>query len=305
MDVNILFMGSSDFSVPMINALFQSCGVKSVVTQPDKPAGRGKRIESPVVKRIAEELGIPVYQPNKLIREDILAILNKHRIDLIVVAAYGKILPAWLLDHPKYGAINVHASLLPKYRGASPIQAAILNGDQTTGVTIMKMDVGLDTGDILGWKKMKIEPNETAGSLSFKLAKQGAQLLVDTINDFILGRLTPKKQKSEDATFTRLIKKEDGELDLQLKAVDLERKIRAYNPWPVCYIKCESGPLRIFEAEISAEKLAPFQRGVLNRYPVIGTATTALLLKSVQPAGKKIMDGKSFLNGTKEWLGTR
>ena len=302
MNVNILFMGSSEFSAPVLIALFKSYGLKSVVTQPDKPTGRGKRLDSPVVKSIALGLGIPVFQPKKLIREDLIGILKEFQIELIVVAAYGKILPGWLLDCPKFGAINVHGSLLPKYRGASPIQTAILNGDPCTGVTIMKVDEGLDTGDILSQKSMKINPQETAGSLSERMAKLGAQLLVDTIKDYVSGDVIPKKQNSEEATKTKLITKEDGELDLHQPADYLERKIRAFNPWPVCFVKFDKNYLRIYEAEIAVEKLDPFQRGESKKYPIIGTATNALILKTVQPAGRKIMDGRSFLNGTNHWL---
>ncbi len=304
MDVNVLYMGSSDFSVPALNALNNAYRVSAVVTQPDKPVGRGKKLDSPVVKNVADKLGIQVFQPDKLIREDLIDILKKYQVELIVVAAYGKILPGWLLEYPKYGAINVHASLLPKYRGASPIQSAILNGELITGITIMKVDEGLDTGDILNQKSLVVDQHDTAGTLSEKLANIGAQLLIDTIGDFVAGKLVPKKQNPEEATKTRLIKKEDGELDLNSPAEQLERKIRAFNPWPICFIKWGSNNLRIFEAEITNEKLNPFERGVSNKFPMIGTATNALILKTVQPAGKNIMDGKSFLNGTGDWLKT-
>lgn len=302
MNVNVLYMGSSDFSVPALNALNNEYRVRAVVTQPDKPVGRGKKLDSPIVKNVAEKLGIQILQPNKLVREDLIDILKINQIELIVVAAYGKLLPGWLLEFPKFGAINVHASLLPKYRGASPIQSAILNGDPITGITIMKIDEGLDTGDILNQKSLEVGQHDTAGTLSEKLANIGAQLLIDTIGDLIAGKVVPKKQKPEKATITRLIKKEDGELDLNYPAEELERKIRAFNPWPICFVKWGSDNLRIFEADITNEKLNPFERGVSKKFPIIGTATNALILKTVQPAGKNKMDGKSFLNGTSGWL---
>lgn len=303
MDPRVLFFGSSEFSVPILRQLCTASRTKAVITQPDKPSGRGKKLEAPVVKNVSEQLGLQVYQPKKLIREEIIQILDDHGIDLIVVAAYGKILPAWLLDHPKYGALNVHASLLPRWRGASPIQAAIMNGDKKTGVTIMKMDEGLDTGDILTQDSLIISKDDTAASLSEKLANIGASLLNKTIEDFINGKITPQKQNSKEATLTRLIRKDDGALNFDEPAERLERKIRAYNPWPICFLKWDSEYLRIYEAEISSEiYLYPNQRGEINKYPCMGTATNALILKIVQPSGKAKMDGRSFLNGAKNWL---
>ena len=206
MDVNVLYMGSSDFSVPALNALNNAYRVSAVVTQPDKPVGRGKKLDSPVVKNVADKLGIQVFQPDKLIREDLIDILKKYQVELIVVAAYGKILPGWLLEYPKFGAINVHASLLPKYRGASPIQSAILNGELITGITIMKVDEGLDTGDILNQKSLVVDQHDTAGTLN-EIGKYWRSTLIDTIGDFVAGKLVPKKQNPEEATKTRLIKK--------------------------------------------------------------------------------------------------
>lgn len=303
MDLRILFMGSSEFSVPILRKLYAESWIQAVITQPDKPTGRGKKLEAPVVKNVAETLHLPVFQPRKLVKEELIRIFDDHGIDLIVVAAYGKILPAWMLEYPKYGALNVHASLLPRWRGASPIQAAILHGDQTTGVTIMKIDEGLDTGDILSQESLQISRDDTAASLSEKLAKIGAILLGNTIKDFIDDKIIPREQNPEETTMTRLIKKEDGRLDLQKPAEILEREIRAYNPWPICFYEWDSEYLRIYETEISSEiSLKPFQHDVINKYPCVGTGTKALLLKVVQPSGKARMDGRSFLNGAKNWL---
>lgn len=303
MKPNILFMGSSEFSVPILNSLHESYKVCVVATQPDKPAGRGKRIESPIIKTLALDLGLSLLQPIRLEKENILYECKKHDIQMIIVAAYGKILPGWLLEYPKFSALNVHASLLPKWRGASPIQAAILYGDTKTGITIMKMDEGLDTGDILSQQAMDISDVDTAASLSRKLAIAGASLLKNTIDEYIQGYITPRKQISEEATYSRLIMKEDGRLDFNRSAEEIERRIRAYNPWPVCYYEWNSEKLRIYKAEIlDNQNLLPSQHGIIKKYPCIGTTTSTLLLKEVQTSGKNRMEGKAFLNGAKNWL---
>ncbi|MBM3137501.1 MAG: methionyl-tRNA formyltransferase [Chloroflexi bacterium] len=303
MHPQVLFMGSSEFSVPILKQLNAENWINAVITQPDKPTGRGKKLESPVVKNTAALLRLPIYQPGKMSREEISSILDNHDIDLIVVAAYGKILPVWMLDYPKFGALNVHASLLPRWRGASPIQAAILHGDPYTGVTIMIMDEGLDTGDILSQESLTVSTGETAESLSEKLAHLGAKLLSQTIVRFIEGKIIPQKQNPEEATMTQMIRKEDGRLNFQEPAEILERKIRAYNPWPICFFDWDSETLRIYEAEVTSEiSLQPYERGVIKKYPCVGTGTDSLLLRSVQPPGRSKMDGRSFLNGAKNWL---
>ena len=295
-------MGSSDFSIPILDALLQNFSVPVVITQPDKPTGRGKKIKPPKIKLFAEEKGLSVYQPPKLIQEEMDMILDRYHIDLIVVADYGKILQPWLLNCPKFGAINVHASLLPKWRGPSPIQAVILQGEDETGVTIMKMDEGLDTGDILSQRSIKVACDDTAETLSKKLSVMGGFLLVETINKYVRNEIKPIPQDSKQATMTKLIKKEDALLDFYQPAEIIERKIRAYNPWPICYFYWDSGYLRVHKAEISEDKiLQPGERGIINKYPCIGTSTKAIILKTVQPAGKKIMDGMDFLNGAKNW----
>jgi methionyl-tRNA formyltransferase len=302
MGPHILFMGSSEFSAPILKRLSLEGWNQAVITQPDKPTGRGKKLESPVVKNIAELLHLPIYQPRKLFREEMVSFLDTHEIDMIVVAAYGKILPSWMLEYTKYGALNVHASLLPRWRGASPIQAAILHGDPRTGVTIMKIDEGLDTGDILTQESLEISKDDTAGSLSEKLSSMGADLLVETIEEYIEGKINPQKQNPENATMTRLIRKDDGRLDFQEPAEKLERKIRAYNPWPICFYEWDSESLRIYDVEITSDiTLKPNQRGEWNKFPCVGTGTKTLILKTVQSPGRSRMDGRSFLNGTKDW----
>ncbi|HUV15454.1 MAG TPA: methionyl-tRNA formyltransferase [Pelolinea sp.] len=303
MTINILFMGSPDYSVPILKSLNKEYNVRAVFTQPDKPSGRGKRIQAPIIKNFAESIGIPVYQPKKLLFEDFQPIMKSQRIDIVIVAAYGKILPKWLLEYPKYGALNVHASLLPRWRGASPIQAAILNGDQETGVTIMKMNEGIDTGDILIQKPEIVSVSETSDSLGKKLANLGANLIVETIELYIKGEIEPRKQDDEQATYTRQIKKADGRLDFHLSANTLERQVRAYNPWPICFLEWDSEVLKVYGAGISdTSEYLPNQRGVIEKYPCIGTSTHPLILRDVQSAGKNRMDGKAFLNGARNWL---
>ena len=295
-------MGSSEYSLIILKNLISRFPVALITTQPDKPIGRGKNIEPALLKVFAEQIRIPVIQPKKINEELFRNVLNSHSIDLIIVAAYGKILPKWLLEYPKYGCVNVHASLLPRWRGASPIQAAILNGDQQTGATIIKMDEGIDTGPILSKKAVKIDPTDTGQSLSTKIAETGSELLIETLNEYLEGKIQPRPQNDLEATFAGLIKKEDGLLDFNQSAEALEKKIRAFIPWPICYFEWNSIRVRIFQAEISNEKkLKGFQRGIHNSYPSIGTSTNDLVLKVIQPSGKNKIDGKAFLNGARNW----
>lgn len=303
MKPNILFMGSSEYSIPILESLACRFEIKAVFTQPDKPSGRGKKLEPSKFKKNAEKIGIKVFQPKRFNINEVQTLMDSLRIDLIVVAAYGKILPKWILEYPKFGALNVHASLLPRWRGASPIQTAILKGDETTGVTIMKMDEGIDTGDILTCDSLEIERTDTYGSLSKKLAILGANLISTSIHKYIDGEIVLRKQQESLATYAGLIKKENGRLDFYRSAEYLERQIRAFNPWPICFFEWDSNYIRVFEANIiNNDLLKPSQRSIINKYPCIGTAGNTLLLKKVQPAGKNVMDGKAFLNGMKGWL---
>lgn len=302
MNINILFMGSSRFSIPILDALKKSYDVKAVICQPDKPTGRGKKVAKSIIKDYAENYNLPVFQPQKLSKEENYFI-QKYQIDLIVVAAYGKILPEWFLEFPKNGAVNIHASLLPMYRGASPIQAAILNGDVQTGITIIKMDSGMDTGDIISQRTMGISFADTTMTLSHRLSVLGAQLLIETLEDYVNGKIALRKQDSNEATYTKLIKKTDGYLDFNKSAVELERKIRAFDPWPVCFYEWEKKHLRVFKAEIHKDQhLLPFQHSIINKYPVVGTSTNPLVLLEVQPPGRGRMDGKAFLSGAQNWI---
>ena len=279
MKTKILFMGSSEYSLVILKNLIKKFPVALVVTQPDKPSGRGKRVEPALIKAAANEMNISTLQPKKINDDSFWEIINAHSIDLIIVAAYGKILPKKLLEFPKYGCLNVHASLLPRWRGASPIQAAILNGDTQTGVTIMKMDEGIDTGPVLSDRAINIESSDTSNTLMLKLAQAGSELLVETLPEYLSGKITPQPQNSLQATYTGLLKKEDGILDFSQPAENLERKIRAYNPWPICFMKYESTFIRIHKAEVSNQKsLNQNQRGISHKYPSIGTSTNDLIL---------------------------
>jgi len=303
MSSNILFMGSSDYSLIILKNLIPKFPVKLIATQPDKPIGRGKKIEPALIKVFADELQIPVIQPGKINEDLYREAISSYSIDLIIVAAYGKILPKWLMDSTKYASLNVHASLLPRWRGASPIQAAILNGDQQSGATIMIMDEGIDTGPILGTKEVKIDPDDTAKSLSIKIALAGSELLNNTLPGYLEGKLLSQAQSESEATYTGLIKKDDGFLDFDQPAEILEKKIRAFNPWPVCFFNWNSTLLRVYKAEVSIEKkLKKNQRGINNKYPSIGTASNDLILIEVQPSGKNKIDGKAFLNGARNWM---
>lgn len=295
-------MGSSNFSVEILKGLAGSYEVIGVVTQPDKPAGRGKVLTSPPVKLVAEQLGINVFQPQKLKTPESYARLESWRADLFVVAAYGKILRQEVLDMPGLGCINVHASYLPRWRGASPIQTAILHGDAYTGVTIMKMDAGIDTGPELAKERVVIAPDEDSISLSTKLSLIGTQLLLCTLPGYLEGTIQPKPQIEEGATYAQMINKEDGWLDFNQPAAALERKVRAFIEWPGTAMTWEDQFLKIRKASVIPGRGKPGRREIFNQYPCVCTEDGKLLLIEVQPAGKKWMDGADYLRGVKGWL---
>ena len=302
MDKKIVFMGSPDFAVPSLRLLHKEYIVCGVVTQPDRRAGRGRGLKPPPVKAAALELGLPVIQPERLKNEEAYSQLVEWAPDLIVVAAYGQILRKNVLELPEFGCINVHASLLPRWRGASPIQAAIAHGDQQTGVSIMQMEAGLDTGPVLSQKAIDILPSEKAGDLEERLSILGAELLLETLPGWFQKKIQPCAQDDSQLTYAPLMKKEDGKLDLSQSAEELERKIRAYNPWPGCYIEYEETNLKIHSAHVLSDPTAVCgERDILNGFPVLGTSAGWLVLDFVQPAGKTIMDGKVFLNGARNW----
>ncbi len=301
MNTRIVFMGSPDFAVPTLRALAAHYPVVGVVTQPDRPAGRGNQLTPPPVKIVAQELGMEILQPEKLRTPEAFAQLQAWNPGLIVVAAFGQILRPNVLELPPYGCINVHASLLPRWRGAAPIQAAILAGDKETGITIMKMDAGLDTGPMLSQKAIDILPSDTGGSLFQKLSALGGELLLETLPRYLGGGLQPQPQPVDGSTYAPMLKKEDGLLDFTRPASELERLVRAFSPWPGAYMTWKDAPLKIHKAHTQAGKREPATHTIVDGLPAIGTADGLLVLDELQPAGKKPMPGKAFLAGVRDW----
>jgi len=306
MSIRIVFMGSPAFALPSLSALAATriYQVVGVITQPDRSSGRGRELKSPPLKTLALELNIPVMQPEKLRTPEAMRQLQAWNPDLIIVAAFGQILKKDVLDLPRYGCINVHASLLPRWRGAAPVNAAILAGDEEMGVTIMQMDVGLDTGPMLAKKSIRLKPDDTTDSVLGALSTLGADLLLDTLPKYLSGELQPVPQPTEGATYAPMLKKEDGLLDFSHPAIELERRVRAMNPWPGAWFDWKGNPLKVVKASvISGEKgLASGSRLTVEGRPAVQSAEGILILDEVQPAGKKAMPGKSFLAGARDWV---
>lgn len=294
-------MGSPDFALPTLKALAGQYDVVGVVTQPDRASGRGRELKAPPVKSLARELSIPVMQPEKLRLPEAMEQLRAWAPDLIVVAAFGQILKKDVLELPRYGCINVHASLLPRWRGAAPINAAILHGDDKTGVTIMQMDVGLDTGPMLSQRSIPLTREDTAGSVFDRLSTLGAELLLETLPDYLSGKLTPIPQPEEGVTYAPMLKKEEGQLDFTHDVHELERRVRAFNPWPGAFMDFKGTPLKVHRALVDVGEAVVGQRLIVQNQPAIGARGGILILEEVQPAGKKPMSGKSFLAGARDW----
>ncbi len=312
--IRVLFMGTPDFAVPSLRALMAQANaglaVAGVVTRPDKPVGRKQQVIFSPVKQFALELGIPVYQPGPLRRPEALALLRDLAPDLIVVAAFGQILPSEVLELPLHGCLNVHASLLPRWRGASPINAAILAGDAETGVTIMQMDAGLDTGPALARRATPIGPDETAGELSDRLALLGAELLVETVPRWLAGVVTPELQDESQATVTRLLQKSDGRLDWQRPAAESARQVRAYTPWPGAFTTWEGHTLKVLRASVISTSRVDVPPGVC--FAPDGEATLAvacgqgaLALEVIQLEGKRAMTTAEVVRGHPSLLNAR
>ena len=299
---SVLFMGSPEFAIPSLRALAQTYQVVGVVTQPDRASGRGREIKMPPVKHLALELGIPVMQPEKLRAPDAMEQLREWNPDLIVVAAFGQILKKDVLDLPRFGCINVHASLLPRWRGAAPINAAILHGDEETGVTMMQMDVGLDTGPMLAKRSIRLSPEDTAGSLTETLSHLGADLLIETLPDYLSGNIIPQPQPEEGATYAPMLKKEEGRLDFKREVNELERQVRAFNPWPGAFMDLDGTLLKVHQSHVEDGNAKEGQRLISRDRPAIGARGGILVLDEVQPAGKKSMSGKAFLAGARRWV---
>lgn len=308
----ILFMGTPDFAVPSLRGLQEESAshhwqVITVVTQPDRPAGRGNKLVASPVKEYALAHNLPILQPTSLRKEPAtVAALHELTPDLIVVAAYGLLLPKSVLAIPRLGCINVHASLLPAWRGASPITAAILNGDEETGVSIMLMDEGLDTGPVLTQAREPIHSDDTTASLSERLAEGGAQLLVETLPRWRSGELsaTPQSELPGEVSTCGQIEKEAGRIDWRQSAVQIERMTRAYTPWPSAYTTWRNELFKIWQAEVMPGEAEPGLVVTMLQGPAVGTGEGLLLLRTIQPAGKRAMDARSFLNGAPDFIGS-
>ena len=304
MDLRIVFMGSPDFAIPALRELARHYPVMGVITQPDRPAGRGRVLTPPPVKLLAQELGIPTIQPERMKDPEAQERLKTWAPNLIVVAAFGQILRKSVLELPKYGCINVHASLLPRWRGAAPIQAAILHGDPVTGATIMMMDPGIDTGPILAQETVEIRAGDTAGTLSERMAEAGANLLIRTLPGYLAGAIRPYPQEGDQATYAPMIQKEEGLLNFDRPAGDLERRVRAFHPWPGAYLPWQDGFLKVHRAHVAPRPSPhPGRRSIIQEFPAIDAAQDCLVLDEVQPAGKKPMSGRDFLRGARQWAG--
>ena len=302
--LRIIFMGTPELASVSLRALL-ACPefqIIAAVTQPDQPRGRGLKLQPPPVKQVAEQNGLPVLQPRRAREEGFIRELANLQPELIAVAAYGQILPKAILDLPRFGCLNVHTSLLPKYRGAAPIQHAILNGDDESGVTIMKMDEGLDTGDIVTQERMPIDSADTAQTLHDRLARMGAELLVRTIPDFASGRIQSRPQPPEGVTHAPKIKKPDGEIDWKLPARQVRNRVRAMVPWPGAFTHLPGQPaphlLKIWEAQVTespgeaGEVLHADKNGI-----VVGCGAGALRILLLQKEGGRRMTAAEFLAG--------
>jgi len=307
-DINMVFMGTPDLAATVLQALLDAeYSVSAVVTQPDKPKGRGKAMACSPVKELAVESGIPVLQPERAKDETFIEELRAYNPDIIVVAAYGKILPKAILDMPKYGCINVHTSLLPDYKGAAPIQWAILNGEKETGVTIMYMDEGCDTGDIISAETLLIADDETGGSLHDKLAKLGGELLVRTLPSVLDGSCSRTPQEKGVGRYVSIIDKSLGNLNFACPAVELERYIRGLDPWPCAFTKLDGKLLKLWKAYVIDEETEETPGTVLagdKKALRVATGDGILAVTELQPEGKRRMKTEEYLNGCAVEAGT-
>lgn len=308
MSLNIIFAGTSEFAVHSLEALLNSSHrVIGVYTQPDRPAGRGLKLTPSPVKKAASSYHLPIFQPDSLRDPKIQAEIQQLKPDLIAVVVYGLLLPKAVLDIPRLGCVNVHPSILPRWRGPTPIQRAIEAGDLETGVTIMLLDEGCDTGNILSQQHSPLYPTDTAETLSSRLAILSAELLVKTIDQWERGEIISEKQDEAKATYAPKLEKSSGNLDWQSSAEDLERKVRAYNPWPVAYTNWENERLRIWQAEAIKERvpadIVPGTLLNLNPHGIdIATGDGVLRLLSVQLPGNKVVSAQDFMNAKRPHL---
>ncbi len=314
--MRVVFLGTPDFAVPSLQALLSESGeihydVRAVITQPDRPAGRGLRLTPPPVKVVAEQAGIPVFQPQRLRRDpQIYELLRRLDPELMVVVAFGQILPADFFQYPRLGTLNIHGSLLPRYRGAAPIAHAILNGESETGTTIMKIDEGMDTGDILSQRAIPIDANITTGELEVVLARQGAELLVDTIPRYVSGALVPYPQDDCLASLAPRIGKEQAAVDWAKPALSIHNQIRAFNPWPIVRATLRGQVVKIWRSSVPGPATAAANPGQIVRIDRPGItvqcgASTTLLLTELQLPGRNRNPAFDVANGLKLKVGER
>lgn len=312
--MRIIYMGTPEFAAIALSAIVKEHEVVAVVTQPDKPQGRNRKLVPTPVKVKAQEYEIPVYQPEKVREAEMVETLRSYKPDAIVVAAYGQILPESILSIPPYGCINIHASLLPKYRGAAPIERAIIDGETVTGVTTMYMEKGLDTGDMIDKVEVAITPEDTGATLHDKLAEAGAALILETLTKLENHTATRTKQDDAQSCYASMLSKEMGRMDFAKSAEELECLIRGLNPWPCAYTEIDGKNVKIYKAKVIAmddayktqaqgkvEQTLTFAPGeiveVAKKYFVIACGTDALQIQNLQPQGKKPMDTVAYLNG--------
>jgi methionyl-tRNA formyltransferase len=306
--LNLVFAGTPSFAVPTLEKLVVSgLAVKLVVTQPDRPRGRGMELAASPVKQKAVELGLPITQPDKIKNNDAfreqLAALHP---DAIIVVGYGRIIPQWMIDLPRFGNLNLHASLLPKYRGAAPIQWAIASGDQVTGVTIMRIDAGLDTGDILLQQEVPISASDTAVTLAPALAAAGADLMLQTLGRLEIGSIQPHAQDHSKASLAPILRKEDGHIDFHRTASEICNRLRGFQPWPGAFTSFRGKNLQVWEAAVAEHSVAEAELLIESDRMIAGCGSgTALSLLEVQPEGKKRMAGRDFIHGYRPQTGER
>ncbi|WP_029420573.1 methionyl-tRNA formyltransferase [Alicyclobacillus macrosporangiidus] len=301
--VRIVFFGTPDFAVPVLRALAGApwAEVAGVVTQPDRPAGRRQTLTPPPVKRAAQELGLPVWQPERVRAPEALEAIARLEPDVCVTAAYGQILPQRLLDIPRRGCLNVHASLLPRWRGAAPIHRAILAGDERTGVTLMEMVAALDAGPIVGAREIPIDPDDDAGTLHDKLAALGAALVLELLPDYVAGRVIPQPQPEDGVTYADRITRADEWIDWQRPVREVHNQVRGLRPWPGASAQVDGGALKVWRTAPATAVEVPAEPGVVRMFPDVGVAVRCadgwLRMDEVQPAGRRRMPAADWWRG--------
>jgi len=299
--MNIIFMGTPEFAVPSLKVLLDTADIKAVVTQPDRPVGRKRIITPPPVKKVALQNGLRIFQPEKMRDEQFYKTLRSYKPDLMVVAAFGRILPGEILEIPSIGCINVHASLLPKYRGAAPIQWSVVNGEQVTGITTMWMDEGLDTGDIFLQEQLEIKREWTSEDLAKELSLLGGKVLLESIGMIKSGKLIRIPQDHAKATYAPMLQKEHGKIDWNKRAVDIYNLIRGLYPWPGAFTSRNGQEIKIWKADVfqKEEKFFPgrFYGQVPSKGFLVGCSEGCLLVKELQESGKKRMTAMEYMAG--------